>query len=384
MMKYTLCIHDSLTIHAYISVWNVICCIICLQTQDFGCALKMNHQEDMMYFTWMMFKVCIMLGKQLYARAIYTNFQILYYHKMQDSDIWKLMTQHIQALNEESGEISFGILSRCVIGDTTKMKFNHLSKTYSTIGLYAEINQDLADDIKAPLIKRTKRHIRADSPEVIAVGAYFSAKIRELKSNNFWTYHGPITKKQKANVDTRKVTRNEPVPTYWKDDITAETTEISDYCYNHVRSYFLKDFRDIWPEGQPEVSPVKVSDVKMNPEDLIQPSDIVIRRDVLLSPGSARRVSDVMEEKSIIHQEVVISDNKEVSDIPDEPGEIEDDDDAQEHSDLDADDDGYRTPPRGMPHTFHQQFMEEVRRITPRKRRRRLAAENGFAPMVSP
>ena len=63
----------------------------------------------------------------------------------------------IIGINEEGGEVSFSVLSRLVVGDSTRGSFEHVDKYYSLLHLYRAVSSDIRHDIKSPLVHR-KHH----------------------------------------------------------------------------------------------------------------------------------------------------------------------------------------------------------------------------------
>ena len=333
-------------------------------------------------------KVCMLLNKMKYARAIYLNFQIIHYHKLQNSFFWTMIQENITCLNEECGELSFSVLSRCVLGDTNKSDFDRLSNMYAMIHVYRNINQDLCDDIQAPLIKRTKRCIRVNSEEVTSTGFYFLSKIRELNSNHFLIYTGTKKSYKRKNNELRVVNQNEVVHSFWLDEVASQIESMSSYCLHHTCGYWLHGFRNIWPEARYQPSPLKPSDIVMEPDHKQGESDDEDFDD--MSSGEE-------DDSGVIVPEEILSDidlgaeivNNEEFDL--NPDIILDSDDMLDEG-LDVPNDQedeypepFHTPPRVF-RTMSEQFMRDVEEVSrsPRKRRRTPASHHYSFPFISP
>jgi len=336
----------------------------------------MNNCDLVLELLPKMYKIMVMLKSPSYAKAIYIQLQIIHYHKMQGSFIWDMMQQNMCAFNEEGGEISFSVLSRLVLGDATKAQFDHISRAYSLLHLYREINQDLNDDIKAPLIKHTHLRIRQDCEEVEAVAAYFKEKIRELRSAWFLVYTGTKKSYARKNAEMVAVDRGDPVRELWIHDTTLVLDKMREDCTSKLMMFFLHEYLHIWPEGERSASPPRADDIEIfidSDGEYMEEELVQAEEDDIDNHGSPDH--NVQEDESPHEEQVLVreDDASLADDIEDHKsdheGEISD-----PELEPDLDEDVYVDSPPRVSASLHDLFMRGVAN-SPSKRRRRHASE---------
>ena len=86
--------------------------------------------------------MCLNQRYRTYPKAI--MMQMLLMHQRQfDLPTWRMFVTSPAVFNEEIGEMSFAQLSRCVLGDTNKAKFQHVHTQYKLTNLYAATTDTL-------------------------------------------------------------------------------------------------------------------------------------------------------------------------------------------------------------------------------------------------
>jgi hypothetical protein len=209
----------------------------------------MNDAGLAMNYQYLMLKVMILLEHNQYSRNIYLNLQILQFNKVHNTAYWRMFEQNPACLNEEPGETSFSVLSRCTVGDTSKSKFDHLSTMYAALPLYRQIAEDTRHDIGAPLIKPGHSKIREDALEVKAVEAFFLQKIRELKSNTFRIYRG-TERSYSCQIQAHKNMKAGGIPEeIYQDDVTGNVEGIRKFYEKNYKNHWLTDYQLEWPEA---------------------------------------------------------------------------------------------------------------------------------------
>ena len=324
-----------------------------------------------------MYKVMIILRCNDYAKAIYVQMQIMAYHRMQDSFFWKMMQQNICAFNEEGGEVTFSVLSRLVVGDSTRDYFEHIDKHYYLLHLYRQTNEDVFNDIGDPLIKHNHYKIPQDGEEVQAVAAYFLDKIRELRSNWFLVYTGTKKSYARKNQEMVRVQAADKVKKLWIDDISPVVDQHSAACDNKLNGFWLTQFTAIWPEAIQVVSPIRSDDEEIFSEaadetDSEREEDVA---EVINDVRSPIRDNEIPPELAHVPE----------GDEEDAKDENADGDGASDRS-LDEEYSDDEQPsvlqrPR-VSDLYSEQFMRAVVN-SPRKRSRRQASESSSYPMVN-
>jgi hypothetical protein len=126
-----------------------------------------------------------------YPKMQLTNILILEYWRSIDHVAWKMIARNVSMVNEELGEMTFSVLSRCVLGDTLKSQFDHLSKMYTLLPVYREVKNDIRDDNGVATTISWRYNIDPEGEEVNAVTFFFKQLIRRLTSTvSIQTYDG--------------------------------------------------------------------------------------------------------------------------------------------------------------------------------------------------
>ena len=87
--------------------------------------------------------MCLDGNYRTYQKGMMMQLLILLYQQKHDLPTWKMFTRSVSVFNEEAGEMSFSVLSRVVLGDNLKMKFDHMDKMYKLTRAYSEASEAL-------------------------------------------------------------------------------------------------------------------------------------------------------------------------------------------------------------------------------------------------
>ena len=87
--------------------------------------------------------MCLNQRYRTYPKAIMMQLLLLMHQRQYDLPTWRMFVTSPAVFNEEIGEMSFAQLSRCVLGDTTKAKFQHMHTQYKLTNLYAATTDTL-------------------------------------------------------------------------------------------------------------------------------------------------------------------------------------------------------------------------------------------------
>jgi hypothetical protein len=231
-------------------------------------------------------------------------------------------------------------------------------------------------------MKQTHMRILPDSEEVVAVGAYFSEKIRELKTNWFLVYTGSKTSYQRKNKQMVAVQNADDVTELWISDMIPSVDKMNEKCEDKLVSFFMNDFLDIWPEAMRVISPPRPDDIILSDDDQSEEEEVVLHpnADELPDRVDDEKVApedsgdEAAEDEFVPLPDIVLSDYKESS--SDDDYEMEDDElkaEPDENYEIDS-------PPR-VSELMSDQFMRSVAN-SPRKRRRRQAAAHYSYPYL--
>ena len=119
---------------------------------------------------------------------------LLMHQRQYDLPIWRMFVTSPAVFNEEIGEMSFAQLSRCVLGDTTKAKFQHMHTQYKLTTLYAATTDTLRTEQGRTPRKSGYYMLHKKKKEVLMVTTFMQETITALRFRCFQVYTGPTNK----------------------------------------------------------------------------------------------------------------------------------------------------------------------------------------------
>ena len=136
--------------------------------------------------------ICLNQSHKTYAKSMMMQLLILMYQKEKNLPSWQMFMGSPSVFNEEAGEMSFSVLARCCLGDTTKMMFEHMSNMYKLTSLYAETTDVLRTELGR--VRKENGYYSLDNKgvEVQTVITFMQESIRALKFNVFRHFTGPL------------------------------------------------------------------------------------------------------------------------------------------------------------------------------------------------
>jgi hypothetical protein len=213
----------------------------------------------------LMLKVLVLLTKQSgnstlrrtddYTRMLFLNLSLMRSHRHRQTLLWKMLKGNIGAFNEESGETSFSVLSRCTLGDTTKTKFEHLDKMYRLLGVHRQMNMDVEVDIPIANFHNGRYTFKENNPSVPAVNAFIHSRMRQIR-NNVFSYYSGSRKSFQNHTTTARVDYliTTAFPVIYKDSIAAELDSLSSWLRENMLVHFIEPFVEFWPSAVRELS----------------------------------------------------------------------------------------------------------------------------------
>jgi hypothetical protein len=217
-------------------------------------------------------------GTPYYRKAIILQMMIFLYIKKYGLPAWEMFLENLAVYNEESGEISFSILSRCVLGDTMKFDFDHLNKMYRMMNVYLQCRDAVAEDSHGKTIRsRSHQSHDVNSVEVQTTIAHFKNTINKMRCGQFrWYVEGPKCYPNSTAGD--KYAEEKHVDKIYhrkfKDDVKDDITKMKDAFNPRFAQADLKS----WPRSLNEAfdsdedSPLK-SDGDDDDEKLLSEPD---------------------------------------------------------------------------------------------------------------
>ena len=119
---------------------------------------------------------------------------LLMHQRQFDLPTWRMFVTSPAVFNEEIGEMSFAQLSRCVLGDTTKAKFQHMHTQYKLTNLYAASTDTLRTEQGRTPRKSGYYMLHKKKKEVLMVTTFMQETITALWFRCFQVYTGPTNK----------------------------------------------------------------------------------------------------------------------------------------------------------------------------------------------
>ena len=226
---------------------------------DYGISLRCDSGKLVLKKLVPMLKLLILLrgGKDSteYIRCILVQLQLLKYHQQHDDALWTMFCNQFSVFNEESGEISFSILARTVLGHSNKSDLEHMNTMYRQINRVRQIDDSFQNDGGATFKsdKNWHKKFTSDSEMVTTIGQFVKARVREIAIGRFTQYDGKTTgytnieKAREHQIPFAKTTR------FWKDSIEQqfdhEMSKVKEWEGSNVGSKVVS----VWPEILPGV-----------------------------------------------------------------------------------------------------------------------------------
>jgi hypothetical protein len=229
----------------------------CVQVLDYYLLLKMNDSSAAMMALYRLFLAGTMLRNVKvrgtrkahdYPKMQLTNILILEYWRSIDHVAWKIIIRNMSMVNEELGEMTFSVLSRCVLGDTLKSQFEHLSKMYTLLPVYREVKNDIRDDNGVASTISWRYNVNPDGEEVNAVTFFFNQLIRRLTTTvSIQTYDGTSNCFKNSMSAAANMSHDVTEQVYDQNVLEHLPTMFQTINHDLHTSTFLEPFPHIWP-----------------------------------------------------------------------------------------------------------------------------------------
>ena len=182
-----------------------------------------------------------------YPRIQLSYMLVLEYLRQANHVSFDLMDGHMYLFNEEYGEIYFSMLSRCVLGDHYKSKFDYMDSKYRLLPIYQQVKDDIITETSNNSGSILWRHtIPAGSQEVVMTTVFFQRLISNIIGGNHKSYpykqaYGPL-----ASCSSELNTNN--IPVVFNTNMTLELDNEFNQIKKSVQSNWMQDKADLWPE----------------------------------------------------------------------------------------------------------------------------------------
>ena len=167
--------------------------MLCLQILDYGICLKVNSGTKGVLCQLRLLRLLLVMATKdtddgripasnTYVQAILMDMLLNMHRYKEKLPAWTLLKEHLCMFNEEPGEMSFSVLSRTMLADTTQNHLAHVNRTFPTIHMHKAMDDSFRTDstksFKTFAMSR-KVWITA-SQEVVATSAFLSMRVREM------------------------------------------------------------------------------------------------------------------------------------------------------------------------------------------------------------
>ena len=158
-----------------------------------------------------------------------------------------MMKQNMSCVNEELGEMTFSVLSRCVLGDFLKSDFEHMSKMYSLLPVYMNIKNDIMHDTGKKDSISWRHTVDMNSDEVRSTSFFFKRTITTILANRHQSYDGNSACFINEFSARQHLTRSTSGLVYL-EDTTNICIKLVKQLRRELYNNFLSGHHDIWPD----------------------------------------------------------------------------------------------------------------------------------------
>jgi hypothetical protein len=204
-----------------------------------------------------------------YVQAILMD-MLLNMHRFQEKlPAWTLLKEHLCMFNEEPGEMSFSVLSRTMLADSTQNHLAHVNKTFQTIHLHKAMDDSFRSDSTKSFktFAKSRKVWSKASPEVVATSSFLSMRVREMKHTQgkymvypYMSIH--VARKHQAHDLMEEFSRVTP---FWQVTIKREFDFQLEKCQKFTSTWASELAHADWPEFLPVNDPVADMEVPMPP-----------------------------------------------------------------------------------------------------------------------
>ena len=220
---------------------------------DFYICLKFNDSSKTIEALYKLFVVCCMLhnikqpgsrGSHNYPKIQLVHLLILQYWKENNSSVFEMMKHNTGIFNEELGETTFSILSRCVLGDTILDNFDHMSKMYSLLPILRDLKDDVMNDIGVTNSISWRHTIPLACDEVVSTGLFFKRTINQIVRGTYRVYGGDSSQFRKTSLSM--VRSDTPIVYMQKNQLELYVAALYHKINSDIHTYFIARHHSPW------------------------------------------------------------------------------------------------------------------------------------------
>jgi hypothetical protein len=190
-----------------------------------------------------------------YIRSIIMQLLVILHQKQHNLPAWQILKRSLSLFNEEAGEMSFSVLSRCVLGDTIKHKLEYMNNMYASIHFMQEVDVEMREDNGKKFTQdhNYRKNYDENSEEVLSAREFIKGRMREVYGNGAMTQYDGSGKKPKAyqtaelaQFNQLPMTRKVPL---WDIDVFKQLDKHIEQCKEFMwNTNFGQKHVFLWPE----------------------------------------------------------------------------------------------------------------------------------------
>jgi hypothetical protein len=174
---------------------------------------------------------------------------ILEYWRGIDHVSIKMMKDNTMICDEELGELCFSVLGRCVLGDTCKSSFEHVSNMFKLLPIYREVKDEIGGETRSSSIA-WRHKVTDDCDEVRSASLFFKRVIKQIVDNTYRSYDGSPSSFNSAHTASTSLTKNYIPVVVIPQVVVDELPKLYAGIESKLCGNWLSGYTDMWPEAE--------------------------------------------------------------------------------------------------------------------------------------
>lgn len=219
------------------------------QVQEYGVAIKVENFDAILKANIRLTKLMLHWSHTLYGRASIFNLLLIAFHAKKDTSIYKLIKKHPLMLNEEGGEVLFGMMSSYAAAHRLdRSDVEHMQDALVFVGNVAKDSagfrcEELQRQQGKFHVQSKHRKVKDDSKEVQKTVEFLKLFMKSIvKPNSRF-----LLKKKNGNLKQVALVKKDDIPQRF-DKMLRRTKFDLKQRWVHTHS------QDVWPDCRPDGS----------------------------------------------------------------------------------------------------------------------------------
>jgi hypothetical protein len=203
-----------------------------------------------------------------YTQSVLMQILMIAHQQSNGLPMWTILSHSLSCYNEEAGEIAFAMLARCVRGDSSRVFFEHMEKSFLLLHGYASTERIIKEH-RSGVDEESVNWRRRIDPTGIPVQETTSFVRSTLRQIRFKTYKQyprikkgkPKAYKKREEAMAQMVKYEKKAKSLWEVDVQAALETQIEKCKTKYSKRWMARYVNIWPEckglaSEPHVQPV--------------------------------------------------------------------------------------------------------------------------------